>query len=288
MNKRDSKETIKKRMHSFELDKGAQDSRVSNMKTVFSDESQEVLFKLEEDSWWFQYRARVITGFMNSFFKKNVLTTDVGGGNGYTTVVASNLGYAMQLLEPSQKACDNAVKRGLRVTCGMMTEDYPEDGSFRQILLLDVLEHIEDDEGFLKLLNTKTVDGGVLLITVPALMCLWSSEDDFAGHYRRYSIGKLKKCVEAAGFHVEYSSYFFWFLFLPILLVRVGMERIGILKPQDKRTEKERKVVRDKQFKTAGVVNHILTFVERIEYSLLMKRKNRILLGSSLIIVCKK
>lgn len=66
------------------------------------------------------------------------------------------------------------------------TTDRP-DGPFDMVLLMDVLEHIEDDEGFLRdtvvpLLGT----GGTLIVSVPAHPRLFSAHDTRLGHHRRY------------------------------------------------------------------------------------------------------
>ena len=74
----------------------------------------------------------------------------------------------------------------------------------------------------------KLVPGGRALLTVPAFQVFWSSEDDSAGHYRRYRLKALRKLDQATGFKVLYINYFFEYLFLPILLVRVGLEKIGL------------------------------------------------------------
>ena len=62
---------------------------------------------------------------------------------------------------------------------------------------------------------------------MPAYQALWSLEDERAGHHRRYSTGSLASRLEGAGFSVEYLTYFFWFLPLPILLWRTIPSRIG-------------------------------------------------------------
>ena len=89
------------------------------------------------------------------YFDKNAKTVDVGGGNGYTTAVAKQKGFDMSLLELSEGACKNAMKRGIDAHAGMLTKEYLTDGEYKQVLLLDVLEHIEDDNGFLGLLHRK-------------------------------------------------------------------------------------------------------------------------------------
>ena len=138
------------------------------------------------------------------------------------------------------------------------------------------------------LLRKKMKRKGICLITVPAFMCLWSSEDDAAGHFRRYRLNSLCKLLESCGLEICYKSYFMGFLFIPILIVRVFFERIGLLKRQDERTDEERKIIAESQFKSnIGLVNTILAFFERIELKI-MNKQNRVPFGSSIIIVAKK
>ena len=99
-----------------------------------------------------------------------------------------------------------------RVICGTV-DDLIEN--VQQITLLDVLEHIEDDAGFLIKLNHRLKSNGRLLLTVPAFNILWSSEDDYAGHFRRYKLQEIISLTENAGFKVLYASYFYQFLFCP-------------------------------------------------------------------------
>lgn len=128
--------------------------------TTFSEKQASTLISLEDDSWWFQYRAEVIIYFMQKYFNRDELTVDIGGGNGYTTFMAMKHGFNMMLLEPSKSEIVNAKRRGIRCHCGSLMEDYPDEGEYRQIMLLDVLEHIEGDKNFLDLLYRK-LDRGV-------------------------------------------------------------------------------------------------------------------------------
>lgn len=49
--------------------------------TKFSEEEQERLYALEDISWWFRYRAEVITYISRRFLSDSSLVLDVGGGN---------------------------------------------------------------------------------------------------------------------------------------------------------------------------------------------------------------
>ena len=100
------------------------------------------------------------------------------------------------------------------------------------VLLMDVIEHIEDDTGFLNGLRARPyIDGSTrLLITVPAYQSLFSSHDTFLGHYRRYSNQSLRALIERSGFKVLDIGYFFGSL-LPIRILQVVKERLLGLKP---------------------------------------------------------
>lgn len=256
--------------------------------TVFTDETQDSLYRIEKDSWWFSYRAEIITDRMERFFCKETLTADIGGGNGYTTAIAAGKGFQMLLVEPSVRACENAAKRGLKTECAMVTEKSPKAGIFGQALLLDVLEHIEDDRKFLSLISQKLPGGGILLITVPAFGCLWSSEDEAAGHYRRYRISELSGLMKDCGFRILYQSYFMSFLFLPVLIFRAGLERTGILKKQWQRTEEEKEKITKTQFQVKNkIVKRVLYSIEKLERRALEKL-GKVPFGSSIIVVGKK
>lgn len=198
-------------------------------------------------------------------------------------------GYRVALIEPSLEACTNALKRGVKnVYCGTVDENSIEVDSVDQMMLLDVLEHINDHREFMRLLWTKLKSGGRCLVTVPAFLNLWSSEDEEAGHFRRYKRKALETLAVESGFFVIYCNYFMEFLYLPILLVRVWMERIGLLKKSMERTREEEQRIRKAQFeKRTGPVGWMLHFFQDREFRKINKEK-KIRFGSSLVIVLEK
>lgn len=193
------------------------------------------------------------------------------------------------MIEPSLRACANALKRGVKnIYCGTIDENSIRDGSVDQMMLLDVLEHISDHKKFMKLLRTKLILGGRCLVTVPAFPSLWSSEDEEAGHFRRYKRKELEMLAEECGFSVLYCNYFMEFLYLPILLVRVWMERLGLLKKSMERTREEQQRITKAQFeKRTGPVEWVLHFFQNRESKKIDKDK-KIRFGSSLLIVLEK
>ncbi len=79
------------------------------------------------------------------------------------------------------------------------------------ILLMDVIEHIENDIVFLKneILPVMKSDKALTFITVPAYQILFTKHDVFLGHYRRYNNALLKKNVSVSGLNELESGYFF-------------------------------------------------------------------------------
>jgi len=61
--------------------------------------------------------------------------------------------------------------------------------------------------------------GGVVAITVPAFMLLWSRHDVVNHHHRRYRVNELTRLFQASG-RVLYATYFNSLLCLPIVTVR--------------------------------------------------------------------
>src|SRR5262249_31664172 len=86
------------------------------------------------------------------------------------------------------------------------------------VLLMDVLEHVDDDVALLVDYASKVPRGARFLITVPAFQWLWSDHDVFLEHRRRYNIAQLEDTVHKAGLKLVRCSYYFG-LVLPIAIV---------------------------------------------------------------------
>lgn len=79
---------------------------------------------------------------------------------------------------------------------------------FHVVTALDVLEHLDDDVEGLRMMRRLLVDGGQIVLTVPAYAWLWSGEDVISDHRRRYTRTALVRACETAGLQVQYVSYF--------------------------------------------------------------------------------
>lgn len=89
---------------------------------------------------------------------------------------------------------------------------------FDLIVAFDVIEHIENDVAAILNINRMLHKGGVLIVTVPQHMFLWSRLDEIVRHKRRYSRRELVTKLQENGFEVSYVTSFLFVLF-PLMLV---------------------------------------------------------------------
>ena len=81
------------------------------------------------------------------------------------------------------------------------------------VLMMDVLEHVDDDSGLVKLYADKVPSGAHFLATVPAFRSLWSGHDVFLEHKRRYRLTEIEATMRKAGLTVVHGAYYFGFVF---------------------------------------------------------------------------
>ena len=85
--------------------------------------------------------------------------------------------------------------------------DVTEGRTFDSVVLVNVLEHIEDDGDALRTILAGLRPGGSVVLFVPAFQALYSEFDRMVGHHRRYRRGELSALVKGAGFDVVESRY---------------------------------------------------------------------------------
>lgn len=75
-------------------------------------------------------------------------------------------------------------------------------------IMVNVLEHIDEDLHTLVHLHRMLAAGGHLLVFVPAMPCLYGSLDRSVGHFRRYTKESLRSLCCSAGFRIVQLKYF--------------------------------------------------------------------------------
>lgn len=179
--------------------------------------------QVEDRHWWFVGRRNIVSDIINRHLHTpQAKILDAGCGTGGNLLMLSRYGQ-VDAFELDDAARASANDRQITVVrYGCLPDDLPRfDYKFDLIVMLDVLEHIDDDSSALQVLSDHLTDDGIILVTVPAFAWLWSKHDDIHHHRRRYHMNDIRMAVERAGLEVKSASYFNIFLFPLIATVRI-------------------------------------------------------------------
>jgi SAM-dependent methyltransferase len=138
---------------------------------------------------------------------------EIGAGVGtLSAMYRSNVDHAT-LLEPAPNLTGALRAKfigdtGVTVVDRTLHDAAFADAAFDAVVLINVLEHIDDDAALLAEIRRVLVPGGYLLLFVPALQWLFGSLDTLVCHRRRYVKPQLRALVAAAGFAIHDLRYF--------------------------------------------------------------------------------
>ena len=94
------------------------------------------------------------------------------------------------------------------VANGLIDDLREPAGSFDAAVLINVLEHIEDDVGALRSVHDRLAPEGRVCVLVPAHPMLYGSLDARYRHFRRYTRSELGRKLKMAGFEPTILRYF--------------------------------------------------------------------------------
>lgn len=241
---------------------------------------------VEESSFWFEHRNKCIASLVGRFPPVGGGTIlDIGGGNGFVSRGLIECGFDAALVEPGPAGAKNAKSRGIStVICATTKSAKFHPNSISAVGLFDVVEHIEDENEFLRSIHKILKHEGRVYLTVPSYQFLWSLDDQEAGHFRRYSISQIRTVLESVGFQIEYSTYIFRILSIAILFFRTLPFRLGFKRSaRSKPREKERADHSPRQGLIGRAVTHFLgNEVSNLERGLKMH------FGGSCLVVARK
>lgn len=84
------------------------------------------------------------------------------------------------------------------------------------VVMMDVLEHLEDDHAMLQAIKEKSAGENFFFITVPAFNNLRSGHDTYLGHYRRYTKDTLARLLADSDFK-PWALYYIYGLIFPVV-----------------------------------------------------------------------
>jgi len=144
---------------------------------------------------------------------------EVGCGNGYSSERLSKIFADFEVIEPSTKNIALLKRRVPEVVChNVLLEDYSTKRKYDFILFLNIIEHVEDPIGSLRILSGLIKDEGLVFISSPNCMSLnrragfkmglldsydqMAPKDHAVGHRRLYTVDMLADHCNQAGLKV--------------------------------------------------------------------------------------
>jgi len=152
---------------------------------------------------------------------------DVGAGSGFFSRALLEAGRATQAVcvDPGYPADRDEVAAGRPLLFRRALA--AQDADVGLVLLMDVLEHVEDDAGLVREYAGRVPSGARFIVTVPAFRWLWSGHDVFLEHYRRYTLPGLEAVLRSAGLRIEFGSYYYGAVLPVAALFRLGRRLMG-------------------------------------------------------------
>lgn len=181
---------------------------------------------IQDRHWWFVGRRRVIGAVLEAALPANGRPSrrilDIGCGTGTMLGELRRFGdvFGVDADEAAVQFCHSQGETQVQLASG--GEVPHADASFDLVALLDVIEHVDNDQTLLAEARRVLVPRGSLFVTVPAYEWMWGPQDEIAHHKRRYTRPQLRDSLACAGYRVDRASYFNTFLFPPIAAIRVA------------------------------------------------------------------
>lgn len=144
---------------------------------------------------------------------------EVGCGNGYSTERLYKIFNNYEVIEPSQKNIALLKRKVPNIVIhNVLLEDFSVAKKYDYIFFLNIIEHVEDPIGSLRILSTLIKDDGLIFISSPNCMSLnrragykmgllktyeqMAPKDYRVGHRRLYTVDMLKDHCNQAGLKV--------------------------------------------------------------------------------------
>jgi glycosyltransferase involved in cell wall biosynthesis/precorrin-6B methylase 2 len=136
---------------------------------------------------------------------------EVGAGHGDFTGRLADDGRRVTAIDPSER-CVERLEKEFANTLDVEVvhadiSGLPREPTYSSAVLINVLEHIDDDLAALTDLRERLRPGGRVIVFAPAFESLYSDYDRLIGHRRRYRRSHLVMLADRAGLEVVDARY---------------------------------------------------------------------------------
>lgn len=242
-------------------------------------------YRLERSHWWFVARGEMLMAHLGQIFegRKSLKILNIGTATGRTSELLAQFGEVTSL-EYDEDCCQFVRQEvGIAVEQGSILDLRFADETFDLVCAFDVIEHVDDDNKAVAEMHRVAKRGGVISVSVPAFMFLWSQHDVVNHHFRRYRSAELSKLFEQLRQSNKlFHSYFNFWLFFPIAVFRL----IAKLLPERK-IQHTNEMASDFEVLRGGAINKILYTIFKSE-NFFLQKKWRLPVGVSLLSSWKK
>jgi SAM-dependent methyltransferase len=205
---------------------------VSHRDEEYDQAAFDVLLRMQCDHFWYLGRHRFLLRAVRDQLgslktgSQQLAAVDLGGGCGgwikYLQERADGIFAELALADSSLRALELAGpvmgKNAKRYQIDLLRLGW--QNRWDVAFLLDVLEHIPQDQEALVHIRDALRPGGWLFVTTPALRFFWSYNDELAKHQRRYSKHDFRRLAAECGLELCSARYFMFFLSPLLLLAR--------------------------------------------------------------------
>ena len=190
------------------------------------------LHEKEKTYWWNTNKRMMIRALLARHAPGRGRLLDIGSGGGELVSLLHHDGWRVTTCDISAETMQFARARGIDAAVVLdATQPWPLlRDSFDAVLLLDVIEHLEDDAACLREAHAALRPGAIAIVTAPAHQALFSRWDKTFGHERRYSKRGFVSVLEAAGFDAIKVTYWNALMLLPAAAIRGKDRLLGIEK----------------------------------------------------------
>ncbi len=177
----------------------------------------------EDDHWWYRNTRGLMADLLEPWLARDQRILDAGCGPGGNGAWLAEHGRVVGVdLAPEALEFVRDRRPALIPVRASIAELPFDDASFDVVVEITVVTCVADDAAAVRELARVVKPGGALLLFEPAFRSLRRAHDKTVHSLHRYRRAQLAGLAEAAGLHVERSTYAYSFLAPPAYALSVA------------------------------------------------------------------